>query len=140
MRYAALLALLLIACDPSPHAYDGGADAGTVEADGCVAAEWCQDHDGDGFPTAFACIEACTQPAGYLPAAGEPGTPYWDCESRDDTSFPGAEERCDHTDNDCDGQTDEGEPTGAEEYCDAEGRRLGTFCSSRRPPGSSVCG
>ena len=58
------------------------------------------DADDDGFGTVDQPVEACTPPSGTVAI----GT---DCDDEDDGSYPGASERCDGVDNDCDGEVDE---------------------------------
>lgn len=57
------------------------------------------DSDGDGWGDASLRIESCGVPEGYVVEHG-------DCNDSDDAVFPGAEERCDAHDNDCDGSID----------------------------------
>lgn len=56
---------------------------------------------------------------------GEPAIAYGgqDCNDRDAAAFPGAKERCNEADDDCDGEVDEGLPLGA--YADADGDGYG---------------
>jgi hypothetical protein len=57
------------------------------------------DEDGDGHGNALAPVQACARPDGYAEAAD-------DCDDHDASTWPGAEERCDGIDNDCDGLID----------------------------------
>ncbi|MCB9780516.1 MAG: putative metal-binding motif-containing protein [Alphaproteobacteria bacterium] len=87
-----LLSLLLLACgDKDPAADDTG---GKLTPDDSGAP---LDADGDGSP------------------AGE------DCDDDDPAVFPGAEERCNGADDDCDGDIDEGAADAANWYRDADG-------------------
>ncbi|MEL6341802.1 MAG: putative metal-binding motif-containing protein [Myxococcota bacterium] len=62
---------------------------------------WFPDADSDGFGDAdSAPIVSCEAPTGYV-------SDNTDCDDRRDFVFPGAEERCDAIDNDCDEQVDE---------------------------------
>ena len=61
---------------------------------------WYTDADADGFGDAEAPIEACTQPSDAVEDAT-------DCDDDDDEVHPGAAERCDGVDNDCDDLVDE---------------------------------
>ncbi len=95
--------------------------------EGCVndACAGLTDNDGDGF---------------LAPA---------DCDDNDDTVYPGAPELCDNQDNDCDGQTDDGNPggggacgTGQPGLCAAgtlscQGGSL--QCVPTNPPGLEIC-
>jgi hypothetical protein len=62
---------------------------------------WYGDDDGDGYGDNSSTTESCTQPSGYVSAAG-------DCDPDDDDVYPGAHEYCDGVDNDCDDTVDEG--------------------------------
>lgn len=58
------------------------------------------DRDGDGFGAAGEVRSACSLPLGFVENDR-------DCNDLDADDFPGAEERCDGLDNDCDGAVDE---------------------------------
>jgi hypothetical protein len=74
---------------------------GDVDEDSAVdVATWYLDHDADGYGTSSYGVSACSQPSGYV----ADGT---DCNDWDDDDHPGADERCDGVDNDCDGDVDE---------------------------------
>lgn len=67
---------------------------------GCPATAWYPDADLDGFGDAAGRVDWCDQPAGYV-ADGS------DCDDGDASVHPGASERCDGLDQDCDGEADE---------------------------------
>ncbi|HJL24002.1 MAG TPA: putative metal-binding motif-containing protein, partial [Polyangiaceae bacterium LLY-WYZ-15_(1-7)] len=77
---------------------DNDCDPETPDAS-CEAATWYVDEDGDGYGTSEA-PRGCVQEAGTAPRAG-------DCDDGDVAVRPGAAERCNGEDDDCDGQIDE---------------------------------
>lgn len=72
---------------PDVISYDGGFEDAGMDAHS--GNEVCIDNDRDGFYIAAGC--------GLI-----------DCDDNDDTVFPGARERCDYKDNNCNNQIDEG--------------------------------
>ena len=63
---------------------------------------WYRDADGDGHGDPSASISGvCAQPAGYVQSSD-------DCNDNDAAVHPGATETCNQTDDNCDGQSDEG--------------------------------
>jgi|GEM_PF-1069251 hypothetical protein len=84
-------------CDSVDNDCDGEAD----EADATDASTWYADSDGDTYGDTSVSEIACDQPSGYVSDAT-------DCDDTSSGSNPGATEFCDETDNDCDGETDEG--------------------------------
>ena len=81
-----------------------------------VMSTWFLDRDGDGFGDSSETVEACELPDGAVPNST-------DCDDRDATIWPGAEELCDELDNDCDGAVDE--DTGGTWFADADGDGFG---------------
>ena len=69
------------------------------EVDDGVGDDWAVDGDGDGYGGSET-VQACDQPEGTADNAE-------DCDDADSRSYPGAEERCDGVDNDCNGEIDE---------------------------------
>ncbi len=82
-------------CDGSDNDCDGTTDG----ADAADAQTWYADEDGDGFGDPDNAQLACEAPAGWTDN-GE------DCDDTLDEVRPGAEERCNQLDDDCDGEAD----------------------------------
>jgi hypothetical protein len=80
------------ACDGVDTDCDGTADPTTP---------WYRDDDGDGYG-AGAFLRACEAPTGRV-------ADDTDCDDTDAASFPGAPERCDGLDDDCDGEVPDDE-------------------------------
>ena len=64
---------------------------------------------------------ACAEPTPVTDADGDGYSLEVDCDDADAAIFPGASERCDSTDNDCDGAVDELPEDGGAWYADADG-------------------
>lgn len=102
------------------------------EVDEGVTSVFFADADGDGFGSMSAKIEACTAPSGYVNAGN-------DCDDADPDTFPGAEERCDGVDNDCDSDIDE--DVQSIWYADTDGDSFGDADATLKdcdPPGGYV--
>ncbi len=84
-------------CDGVDNDCDGDVDEG-------VSLTWYADADGDGYGDPSVTTVGCDVPAGAV-------TNALDCDDRDDTAHPDAEEVCDEVDNDCDGTVDDGVAT-----------------------------
>jgi hypothetical protein len=104
-------------CNGEDDDCDGDVDEGVTDPE-----TWYRDADGDGRGLATATVEACEQPAGYAFAAG-------DCDDTDAQVRPGAPERCNGEDDDCDGQIPGDESTDA----DADGHRRCEDCNDSDP-------
>jgi Putative metal-binding motif len=82
---------------------DGAGSAHLSMVSGCAGADYYLDQDGDGFGTmdpAYPIRKDCALPVGYAMTSG-------DCNDFNEIIFPGASERCDGKDNNCDGRIDE---------------------------------
>ena len=79
-------------CDGVDNDCNGDVDDG-------VGDQWPLDGDGDGYGGGET-VQACDQPSGTADNAD-------DCDDSDSRTYPGAEERCDGVDNDCDEAVDE---------------------------------
>ncbi|MBN2800890.1 MAG: putative metal-binding motif-containing protein [Deltaproteobacteria bacterium] len=84
-------------CDLRDDDCDGQVDEGMEERRYILF----PDHDADGFGDPDAPVVHYCRAEGWTVVSG-------DCDDEDAGAFPGAEERCDLRDNDCDGQVDEG--------------------------------
>jgi len=94
---------------------DNDCDEDIDEDDAQDATTWYPDEDGDGFGSEGSTLVACDQPTGHAAESG-------DCDDGDASIHPGADERCDGIDNDCDGDTDEDDALEAAAwYADADG-------------------
>ena len=107
-----------------------------ASADPLCEARWLLDQDGDGVGGEP--ITACEPLAGAVLLSG-------DCDDADPDIHPGALERCDGVDQDCDGEVDEGEAAdGGPWYLDADGDGYGldgfpsTAC--QQPAGYALVG
>jgi len=88
-------------CDEIDNDCDGMADGPTSTN----APPWYADDDGDGYGNPDVSRVECFQPEGFI-------ADNTDCDDRDDTVYPDAEEECDDVDDDCDGTVDEGACSG----------------------------
>ncbi len=91
------------------------------ELDEDVGTTWYPDGDGDGYAGEGGALLACEAPGGYLATAE-------DCDDDDASIHPGAGERCNGVDDDCDGEIDE-DPPGLW-YADSDGDGFGDADSS----------
>ena len=74
--------------------------SGEIDDDVVDGARYYADLDGDGYGSILSAIEACDMPDGYVLDSS-------DCNDTDGDSYPGGEEVCDGSDNNCDGFVDE---------------------------------
>jgi large repetitive protein len=96
---------------------------GLIDPDSSVdALTWYQDADGDGY-AGTTTTTACSQPSGYEASAS-------DCDDTRSTVHPGASERCNGTDDDCDGSTDEASVDATTWYADSDGDGYGVDSST----------
>ena len=118
-------------CDDSDASIHPGAEElcdgidndcdGLVDEDASDALTWYTDADGDGYGDLDSAVLACDAPEGTTDDAT-------DCDDSDPETFPGAAERCDGVDNDCDGTVDE--DLNEVWYADADGDGYGNPANS----------
>ncbi len=84
---------------------------------------WYPDVDGDGSGDILTATIACVGPAGWVNVPG-------DCDDTVATTFPGALEFCNFTDDDCDGLTDEDPIDGLQWFEDQDGDGYGSSASA----------
>ena len=98
---------------------DNDCDNQVDEDDAVDSPSWCLDQDGDGFAGDQGCQTGCHPTEGLLLG-------FEDCDDAIGEVNPGAQERCDGRDNDCDGDTDEDDALDAKDWCrDADGDGFG---------------
>ncbi|MFZ5477995.1 MAG: putative metal-binding motif-containing protein [Myxococcota bacterium] len=69
--------------------------------EGLATSTYYRDADSDGYGTSSSTISDCSAPSGYVSLST-------DCDDTDRLQYPGASERCNGEDDDCDGTVDEG--------------------------------
>lgn len=84
---------------PTDAPHSGRDSANDSAGEACTAQPWYADEDEDGFGDEGDVVEACESPAGRVAEAG-------DCDDSETKVFPGASERCNERDDDCDGEVD----------------------------------
>ena len=102
---------------------DDDCDSVVDEDDATDAVIWYQDDDGDGYGLSSSTTRACDMPSGYS-LVGD------DCDDSFDSVYPGADERCNAVDDDCDGTVDEDDAIDAITWygdADADGFGGSTF-------------
>jgi hypothetical protein len=109
--------------DPSIHP-DADDICDTIDNDcdllldeGAFGPTWYADTDGDGFGDPLVSSPACAQPPETSPTGD-------DCDDQDPLRYPGAPERCNALDDDCDGADDEDLALGTS-WSDADGDGYG---------------
>ncbi|MFM7200763.1 MAG: putative metal-binding motif-containing protein [Myxococcota bacterium] len=73
-----------------------------IDEDASDLSTFYEDDDADGFGDINFSKQACSTPFGYAAEAG-------DCDNLDESVYPGAPERCDQADNNCNGINNEGQ-------------------------------
>ncbi len=109
-----------VPCEPAEEVCNGVDDDcdGRVDEDATDAPTWYTDLDGDGYGQDGSGEASCTEPS---TASTQPG----DCNDADGAVHPGADERCNGADDDCDEDIDE-DPVDSElAYTDADGDGYG---------------
>jgi hypothetical protein len=101
-------------CNSRDDDCDGLVDNGATDA-----TPFYPDLDDDGFGSAGDPVNACARPPLRAPNSD-------DCDDADPQRRPGAAERCNELDDDCDGTVDEGSPPPATWYRDADNDGYGT--------------
>jgi hypothetical protein len=85
---------------------DDDCDGTTDEDDALDVLTWYEDADSDGYGNASVSDDECDQPSGYV-------ADDTDCDDTDDSVHPGARERYNSVDDDCDGDVDDAWWTGS---------------------------
>ncbi|MGK0347319.1 MAG: hypothetical protein ACI855_003403 [Myxococcota bacterium] len=110
---------------------------GAIDEDAIDAPTWYADADEDGYGGSLT-VQACVAPSGFLDAST-------DCNDLDVLAFPGASERCNEADDDCDGAIDEDATDARTFYADTDGDGWGdaalpTVAACSLPDGYSTSG
>ncbi len=108
-------------CDPPSGYVDDASDCDDTDASAHPGAIWYIDADGDGYGEEPS-IERCERVEGFTTVSG-------DCDDGDAEVHPDAEERCNESDDNCDGDVDEG-VTPPTWYADADGDGYGLDAES----------
>ncbi|MCB9793934.1 MAG: putative metal-binding motif-containing protein [Alphaproteobacteria bacterium] len=87
-------------CNDLDDDCDGLVDDADSSLDASTGDTWYSDVDGDGYGDAASAVMACEQPSGVVEDDA-------DCDDADAEAYPGALERLDGDDDDCDSVTDE---------------------------------
>jgi len=113
------------ACDGVDNDCDGAIDAGAADA-----VEWFVDRDGDGFGDDASAASDCPDqvPTGAVTVGG-------DCDDTDPAVAPGAAERCDGRDEDCDGTVDDDAVDAVLLHADADADGFGAGAAEAQCPG-----
>ena len=106
-------------CDGHDDDCDGSID----EDDAVDAGTWYADADSDGYGAAAYTLTQCDQPSGHV-------ADDTDCDDGAAAVNPGAAERCNDIDDDCDGTADDGLST-SDWYEDADGDGYGDALSTQ---------
>lgn len=108
---------------------------GQIEDEGCNVNRYYKDADKDGYGNRDSSITSETLPSGYV-------SDSTDCNDGDRYVYPGAYERCDGKDNNCNGQVDENVQTIY--YRDSDGDSYGvsetTIMACSKPEGYAIQG
>ncbi len=105
-------------CDDLDNDCDGLTDDADPSLDTTTASTWYADADTDTYGDAAISALSCLAPSGYV-------ADNTDCDDTEATANPGETEVCDDLDNDCDGLTDDADPsldttTASTWYADAD--------------------
>ena len=113
------------AADERCNGRDDDCDGTADEATAVDALDWFTDADGDGAGGSST-VRACAAPTGAVASGG-------DCDDGDVAVGPGADERCNGQDDDCDGSTDEDGAVDAPDwYADTDGDTYGDDALTER--------
>ncbi len=106
-------------CNRADDDCDGAVDEADADLDVASLMPWYADADDDGYGDPTASELACEAPAGLVGNAD-------DCDDADEHAYPGAVERCDGVDQDCDSIPDNG-AVAVDWWPDADGDGWGDF-------------
>jgi hypothetical protein len=122
-------------CDDADNDCDTLIDDDDNSVDTNTGSMWYTDYDSDGYGDPNASVESCEPPTNYT-------SDNTDCDDVRDYINPGAIEICDGVDNDCDGDTDEGDGSASTLwYTDSDGDGYGdpsTEVASCTQPSSTI--